>query len=88
LRVTLWYVYARSFKNSIDIAVEVQAAEDLLQLTRELKELWLAGPLRQIGEGENDDKMAEDSNRVREMVEDILNKASKVKSAGVAPTSS
>jgi hypothetical protein len=52
-----------------------------------LKELWLAGPLRKIGEGENDDKMADDSKIVRDMVEDILNKASKLKSAGIVPTS-
>jgi hypothetical protein len=51
-----------------------------LQLTRELKELWLAGPLRKIGEGEDDDKMAEDSKKVREIVEDILKKASRLKS--------
>lgn len=73
---------------SVNSATQVQAAEDLLQLTRELKELWLAGPLRKIGEGENDDKMAEDSKKVRDMVEDILNKASKVTGSGVAPTDS
>lgn len=59
-----------------------------MQLTRELKELWLAGPLRKIGEGENDDKMAEDSKKVRQMVEDILNKASKLKKAEVTPVES
>lgn len=57
-------------------------------MTRELKELWLAGPLRKIGEGENDDKMAEDSKKVRQMVEDILNKASKLKKAEVTPVES
>jgi hypothetical protein len=53
-------------------------------LTRELKELWLSGPLRKIGEGENDDKMAENSKKVREMVEDILNKASRLNGPNAA----
>jgi hypothetical protein len=57
-------------------------------LTRELKELWLAGPLRKIGEGEDDDKMAEDSRKVRAMVEDILTKASRLKSSSPAAATS
>jgi hypothetical protein len=59
-----------------------------LQLTRELKELWLAGPLRKIGEGEDDYKMAEDSRKVRAMVEDILTKASRLKSSSPAAATS
>lgn len=62
---------------------QVQAAEDLLQLTRELKELWLAGPLREIGEDEESTGMAEDANRVRDMVSRVLKQASEVKE-GVA----
>ncbi|EHL01412.1 putative Mediator of RNA polymerase II transcription subunit 22 [Glarea lozoyensis 74030] len=63
----------------------VRAAEDLLQLTREMKELWLFGPLREIGEGEGEGKMDEDSVKVGEMVEQILRKdaeSSKSKLAG------
>jgi len=52
--------------------VQVRAAEDLLQLTRELKEMWLFGPLRGIGEGEGEGKMDEDSKKVGEMVEALL----------------
>jgi hypothetical protein len=58
-------------------------------LTRELKELWLAGPLRAIGEDENEGKMGEEANsrghlastalRVGEMVEGILQRASESK---------
>jgi hypothetical protein len=43
-----------------------------LQLTRELKELWLFGPLRDIGEGEGEGKMDEDSLKVGKIVEHIL----------------
>jgi hypothetical protein len=65
--------------------LKVQAAEDLLQLTRELKELWLAGPLRDIGEDEEDGKMAEDAKKVSDMVNGILKQASELRQgAGVA----
>jgi hypothetical protein len=39
-----------------------------------MKELWLFGPLRGIGEGEGEGKMDEDSVKVGEMVEEILRK--------------
>jgi Surfeit locus protein 5 subunit 22 of Mediator complex len=55
---------------------KVRAAEDLLQLTRELKEMWLFGPLRGIGEGEGEGKMDEDSRKVGEMVEALLKRNS------------
>ncbi len=54
---------------------QVRAAEDLLQLTRELKELWLFGPLRGIKEGEGEGQIDEDSEQVGELVEVILKKA-------------
>jgi hypothetical protein len=56
------------------ICTQVRAAEDLLQLTRELKEMWLFGPLRGIGEGEGEGKMDKDSKSVGEMVEALLKK--------------
>ena len=40
-------------------------------MSRELKELWLAGPLRGIGEGEGDGAMAENAKRVQELVEHV-----------------
>lgn len=45
-------------------------------MTRELKEMWLFGPLRGIKEGEGEGKMDEDSVRVGEMVEALLKKTS------------
>jgi hypothetical protein len=44
-------------------------------LTRELKEMWLFGPLRGIGEGEGEGKMDEDSKVVGEMVEKLIKKS-------------
>jgi hypothetical protein len=44
-------------------------------LTRELKELWLAGPLRGIGEGEDDGDMAANSYKVKALVDSITKKA-------------
>jgi hypothetical protein len=40
-----------------------------------LKELWLFGPLRGIGEGEGEGKMDEDSKVVGEMVEKLIKKS-------------
>lgn len=50
----------------------MERAETLLQLTRELKELWIAGPLKAVGEREGDDGMAEDASEVGEMVNGLL----------------
>jgi len=65
-----------AFRMEVESAALVRAAEDLLQLTRELKEMWLFGPLRGIGEGEGEGKMDEDSQKVREMVEALFKKSS------------
>ena len=53
----------------------MKAAEDLLRLTRELKELWLAGPLRGIGEGEGDGDMVQNAQKVQELIDNITKKA-------------
>lgn len=53
----------------------MKGTEDLLRLTRELKELWLAGPLRGIGEGEGDGDMVANSEQVRVLVDSITKKA-------------
>jgi hypothetical protein len=53
---------------------QISAAEDLLRLTRELKEMWLFGPLRDLGEGEEDVRLDEDATKVDEMVEAHLKK--------------
>jgi hypothetical protein len=68
--------------------MQTQAAEDLLQLTRMLKELWLAGPLRGVGEGEAEDKMREDSLKVQELLEGILKRGLDMKRSLAEVTSS
>ena len=50
-------------------------------MTRELKELWLAGPLRELGEGEAESQTGEDAKNVVEMVDGILKKASELRFA-------
>jgi len=70
---------SHAFQMEVESNALVQAAEDLLKLSRELKEMWLAGPLREIGEDEEDDKMGEDAKVVGEMVNAILQSASELK---------
>lgn len=41
-------------------------------MSRELKEMWLFGPLRGIGEGEGGETIDEDSKKVGEVVEALL----------------
>ncbi|KAN0095309.1 Mediator complex, subunit Med22 [Hyaloscypha variabilis] len=67
---------ANAFRMEVESSALVRAAEDLLQLTRELKEMWLFGPLRGIGEGESEGKMDEDAKKVGEMVEALLKRNS------------
>jgi hypothetical protein len=64
------YIWIRAENGS-----QVKEAEDLLKLTRELKELWLAGPLRDIGEGEGDGDMVENAKKVQELLDGITKKA-------------
>lgn len=42
-----------------------------------MKEAWLFGPLRGLGEGEEDDKMAEDARKVAEKVDEVTQKLGK-----------
>ncbi|TAQ87710.1 hypothetical protein B7494_g3956 [Chlorociboria aeruginascens] len=66
---------AQAFQMEVESGALVRAAEDLLQLTRELKEMWLFGPLRGIGDGEGEGSMTEDSKKVGELVNSLLQKA-------------
>ncbi|KAJ5054411.1 uncharacterized protein L3040_000685 [Drepanopeziza brunnea f. sp. 'multigermtubi'] len=66
---------AQGMQMDVEMKGLVRAAEDLLQLSRELKELWLFGPLRGLEEGEEEGQMDEDSQKVGEMVEDMLKQA-------------
>jgi len=63
---------AEAFQMEVETNALISAAEDLLQLTRELKELWIFGPLRGIGEGEGEEKMDEDSTKVAGLIEELL----------------
>ncbi|RQM06079.1 hypothetical protein DH86_00002396 [Scytalidium sp. 3C] len=72
---TLEVAGAQSFQMEVETNAMIQAVEDLLQLTRELKEMWLFGALREIGEGEGEDAMDADSKKVGEMVEELLKKS-------------
>ena len=70
----------------LTIISQVKAAEDLHRLTRDLKELWLAGPLRGVGEGEDDRDMADNAAEVQKLVDDITTKARELNGGrGVQP---
>jgi hypothetical protein len=53
-------------------ASQIKSAEDLLSLTRLLRELWVIGPLRKPGEGEQETQRVIDEN-VRDVI-DMMNK--------------
>ncbi|PQE10836.1 Cell cycle control protein [Rutstroemia sp. NJR-2017a WRK4] len=65
---------AEGLRMEVESNALTSAAEDLLKLTRELKELWIFGPLRGIGEGEGEGAMEEDSKKVEELVAAQLKK--------------
>jgi hypothetical protein len=48
---------------------QITAAEELLMFSRELKELWLFGQLRDLGEGEGEGDIEENAKKVGEMVQ-------------------
>ncbi|TQS35002.1 hypothetical protein Golomagni_04591 [Golovinomyces magnicellulatus] len=52
----------------------IRATEDLHRLVRQLKEMWLFGPLKGVGEGEYEGKIDEDSVRVGELLESLIPK--------------
>jgi len=66
--------------------LQIKAVEDLHKLTRELKELWLAGPLRGIGEGEDEKEMAEDAREVTKLVDSIAVKVQELNTDADAET--
>ncbi|EDN92932.1 predicted protein [Sclerotinia sclerotiorum 1980 UF-70] len=65
---------AEGLRMEVESNALTSAAEDLLKLTRELKELWIFGALREIGEGEGDGEMEADSKKVAELIEKQLEK--------------
>ncbi|KAF7897847.1 uncharacterized protein EAF01_008813 [Botrytis porri] len=65
---------AEGLRMEVESNALTSAAEDLLKLTRELKECWIFGSLRGIGEGEGDGEMETDSKKVAELIEKQLEK--------------
>ncbi|KAJ8068216.1 hypothetical protein OCU04_003785 [Sclerotinia nivalis] len=65
---------AEGLRMEVESNALTSAGEDLLKLTRELKELWIFGALRGIGEGEGDGEMEADSKKVAELIEKQLGK--------------
>jgi hypothetical protein len=61
----------RSQDTSLTTA-QIRAAEELLSLSRELKEMWLVGRLRELGQGEEEGKIDEDAKMVGELVEKAI----------------
>ena len=62
----------------MESAALVKTCEDILSLSRQLKELWLFGKLdtlRQGGSG-GEEKVEEDARAVKQMVEDLLRRSS------------
>ncbi|TVY54496.1 hypothetical protein LSUE1_G010088 [Lachnellula suecica] len=62
----------QAFAMEAETAALVRGAEDLLRLSRELKELWLFGSLRDVGEGEGEGKIDEDAAKVGEILKEKL----------------
>lgn len=54
----------------------IKAAEDLLSLSRELKELWSQGPIRKLNEGDDEENLDSDARHVGSIVERIMNSQS------------
>jgi len=70
--VTKEIVAQQSFQMKVETAALVSAAEGLLKLGREMKLLWLAGPLRDVGEGESNPEMDANAKKVQDLIEQIL----------------
>ncbi|OBT87017.1 hypothetical protein VE02_03721 [Pseudogymnoascus sp. 03VT05] len=70
--VTSEVAAAQAFQTNVETQALIRAAQDLLSLTREMKELWLFGPLRGLGEGEEGGSIDDNSKRVVEMVEAMI----------------
>jgi len=76
--VTKEAVATQAFQMKVETGALIKAAEDLLKLSRELKELWLFGPLRELGEGEMNVQMDKDIAGAETMIGDILNSLNQV----------
>jgi hypothetical protein len=61
---------------TITNSTKIHAAEDLMSLTRELKEMWLFGPLRSLNEGEAraNAQIGEDATAVANLIDSLTKK--------------
>lgn len=51
---------------------QILAARELQGVSRTMKKLWLAGPLRPLGEDETNPQTSEDQKRVIEMAQKLM----------------
>lgn len=54
------------------VDLKIRSCEDLLALTRELKEIWLLGALNTLQKGKNE-KAEEDAEAVVKLVQELIN---------------
>ncbi|KAI1001898.1 hypothetical protein K3495_g6305 [Podosphaera aphanis] len=66
---------AQALQMDVETTALIRAVEELHIMTRQLKELWLFGPLRGIGEGEGEGKIDEDAVVVEELLEKLISKS-------------
>lgn len=52
--------------------IQISKAEEMLSLTRGMKELWLRGHLDTLGKGTKEDKMGEDVKAVAALLEKMV----------------
>ncbi|KAI6245110.1 hypothetical protein HI914_06408 [Erysiphe necator] len=55
-------------------SLQVRATEDLHRLVRELKEMWLFGTLKETDEGKNESTIDDDSAKVGELLNGLIEK--------------
>ena len=68
-------------KRRFCVSIQIRAAEDILALTRTMKELWLFGKLDTLGEDERDVKRREDLERDAVAVKNAIEQGSVLKLA-------
>lgn len=55
-----------AYKMEVETAALIRAAEDILSLTRVMKEMWLFGKLQTVGISEAEDRVEESARGVEE----------------------
>ncbi|POS86038.1 hypothetical protein EPUL_000950, partial [Erysiphe pulchra] len=65
---------AQEFQMEVESTALVRAIEDLHRLVRELKEMWLFGTIKETDTSENEGTIDEDSTKVGELLNDLIEK--------------